>query len=240
MGSADKNGGIGMGVERGFEQAKLSYERAVFVGDLDGLAEAARELDKVEADLALARGRILHARFLHDRHEDPRELGLFEQATRLYRMLGDSTGEAESVFWLGCFHQVVRNDLDSALPLLEQSYDLATLAGDRYTQAEALRHLGIADHSAGRLDAARERLEEAARLRGEIGLLAGVAADQVGLIYIAAAQDRRDDALALADEAYATAEACGAQRILSQITEARSQIMAPDADQSETRDQRAP
>ncbi|MBB5629689.1 tetratricopeptide repeat protein [Sphaerisporangium krabiense] len=225
-----------MGAERAIEQARLSYERAVFVGDLGGLAEAERELDRAEAGLALARGRILHARFLNERHEDPRELALFERATQLYRMLGDSTGEAESVFWLGCFHQVVRNDLDSALPLLEQAYDLATLAGDRYTRSEALRHLGIADHHAGRLDAARERLEEAARLRREIGLLAGAAADQVGLIYIAVAQGRRDDALALAEEAYATAEACGAQRIMRQVTEARSQIMAPDADRSETRD----
>src|ERR1700754_747940 len=128
MSPEDKNEGSGMGMESGIEQAKLSYERAVFVGDLGGLAEAERELDRVEAGLALARGRILHARFLNDRHEDPRELALFEHATRLYRMLGDSTGEAESVFWLGCFHQVVRNDVDRALPLLEQAYDLATLA----------------------------------------------------------------------------------------------------------------
>ncbi|MDP4508636.1 tetratricopeptide repeat protein [Nonomuraea turcica] len=144
------------------------------------------------------------------------------------------------MFWVGCFHQVVRSDLDSAIPLLEQSYDLATLAGDRHTQSEALRHLGIADHSAGRLDAARERLEESTRLRREIGLLAGVAANQVGLIYIAAAQGRRDDALALAEVAYATAEACGAQRIMRQLEEARIQIMESDADHGQTRDQKAP
>ncbi|MFI0420074.1 tetratricopeptide repeat protein [Spongiactinospora sp. 9N601] len=240
MSAEDENQGGGMGMESGIERAKLSYERAVFAGDLSGLTEAEQGLDKVEADLALARGRILHAWFLEDRHEDSRELGLFEHAARLYRMLGDSAGEAESVFWLGCFHQVVRNDVDSALPLLERSYDLARLAGDRYTQSEALRHLGIADHFAGRLDAARERLEESARLRREIGLLAGVAADQVGLIYIAVAQGRREEALALAEEAYATAEACGAHRIMRQITEARSQITASDADHGETRDEGTP
>ncbi|TMR93815.1 hypothetical protein [Nonomuraea basaltis] len=86
----------------------------------------------------------MHARFLNDRHEDPRELMLFERATQLYQMLGDTAGEAESVFSVGCFHQVVRRDLPRAIPLLEQSYDLATLAGDRHTQSEALRHLGIA------------------------------------------------------------------------------------------------
>ncbi|WP_326634676.1 tetratricopeptide repeat protein [Nonomuraea fuscirosea] len=222
------------------ERAKLSYERAVFAGEVGGLAAAERELDKVEADLALARGRILHARFFDDRREDPRELELFERATRLYRTLGEAAGEAESVFWEGCFHQVVRGDHDRAVPLLEQAYELATAAGDPYTRSEALRHLGIADHAAGRLDSARERLEAAAQQRREIGLPAGAAADQVGLIYIAAAQGRWDDAVALATEAYATAEACGAHRIMRQVAEARDHVMAQKVDHGETRDQRAP
>ncbi|WP_379522749.1 tetratricopeptide repeat protein [Nonomuraea insulae] len=230
----------GAGMEGRIEQAKLSYEHAVFVGDVGELVAAERELDKVEADLALARGRILHARFLDDRREDPRELVLFERATHLYRTLRDVAGEAESVFWEGCFHQVVRSDPGRAIPLLEQSYDLATVAGDRYTQSEALRHLGIADHAAGRLDAAREHLEASVRLRREIGLLAGVAANQVGLIYIAAAQGRQDDAVALAAEAYATAEACGDRRIMRQVAEARIQVMAPDTDYGETHEQGAP
>ncbi|GAA1637862.1 hypothetical protein GCM10009733_038720 [Nonomuraea maheshkhaliensis] len=218
-------------MEGPIERAKLSYERAVFAGEVGELAAAERDLDKVEADLAVARGRILHARFFDDRREDPRELELFERATRLYRTLGDAAGEAESVFWEGCFHQVVRSDLDRAVPLLEQAYELATAAGDPYTQSEALRHLGIADHTAGRLDSARERLEAAARLRRKIGLLAGVAADQVGLIYIAASQGRRDDAVALAQEAYATAETCGAHRIMRQVEEARNQLIAQNLDQ---------
>ncbi|MGW0804087.1 tetratricopeptide repeat protein [Nonomuraea sp. NPDC002799] len=220
-----------MGVEGPIEQARLLYERAVYAGDVGVLAEADRELDKVEADLALARGRVMHARFLEERREDPLELTLFERAAELYRMLGDATGEAESLFWVGCFHQVVRGDNGAAVPLLEQACDLAAQAGDRRTQSEVLRHLGIAEHSAGRLDAAREHLEESVRLRREIGLLAGVAANQVGLIYIAAAQNRRGDALALAEEAYGTAEACGAERIKRQVVEARTQIMTPTGDQ---------
>lgn len=218
------------------ERARVSYERAVFAGETAGLAGAERELDKVEADLALARGRILHARFLEDRREVAYELILFERATQLYQMLGDVPGLAESLFWVGCFHQVVRGDTRTAIPLFEQSYELATQAGDRLTQSEALRHLGIAEHSAGRLEAARERLEESIRLRREIGLLAGVAADQVGLIYIAAAENRTSDALA--QEAYATAEDCGAERIMRQVEEARMQIMMPTADQGEAHDQR--
>jgi hypothetical protein len=77
------------------------------------------------------------------------------------------------------------------------------------------------------LDSAWEKLEESIRLRQRMGLRAGVAANQVGLIYIAAAQGRRDDALALAAEAYETAEACGAARIMRQIDEARAQFQTP-------------
>ncbi|MEV4894860.1 hypothetical protein AB0K48_36310 [Nonomuraea sp. NPDC055795] len=213
-----------MHAEGRIEQARLAYERAVFAGDLGVLPEAERELDKVEADLALARGRILHARFLEERREDSQELVLMERAAHLYRRLGDVAGEAEALFWVGCVHQVIRGDAAAAIPLFEQSRELALQAGELGIQSEVLRHLGIADHFAGRLDAAREKLEESVRLRREIEHWAGAAADQVGLIYIAAAQGRRDDALALAEEAFATAESCGAARIMRQIDEARAQI----------------
>src|SRR5437868_2573024 len=168
------------------ERTRLLYERAVYGGEIDVLPEAERELDKVEADLALGRGRILHVRFLEERREDPRELPLFERAAVLYRMLGDAGGEAEALFWLGCFHQTVRDDMDIALPLLERSQALAIQVGDLGVQAEVLRHLGIAEHAAGRLDTATEHLENSTRLRRELGHPAGVAANQVGLIYLLA------------------------------------------------------
>ncbi len=214
-------------------RARRLYEHFVFGGDASGLAAADRELDAVEADLALARGRIIHGRFLERRNEDPeppagdpRELALFERAAQLYQMLGDVPGEAESLFWVGCFHQVARRDNDTAVPVLERSCELAAEAGDKLTMSDALRHLGIAEHAAGRLDQARERLEESVRLRREVGLMPGVAANLVGLAYIAAGQGRHDEALALAGEAGAIAEATGAQAILRQAEEARAHISA--------------
>ena len=145
-----------MSAEDRIERARLLYERAVYGGDADALATADRELDAVEADLALARGRVIHTRFLTQLDEeqerlteDPRELALFERATKLYRELGDVRGEGESLFWVGCFHQVVRQDDDTAVPILEQSYELASQVGDKRTMSEALRHLGIAEHRAG-------------------------------------------------------------------------------------------
>jgi tetratricopeptide (TPR) repeat protein len=192
-----------MGADGRIERAGLIYERAVFGGDAAALATAERELDAVEADLAPARGRMIHARFLEGRREDPRELELFERALRLYRALGDARGEGESLFWVGTFHQVVRRDDEAAVPALERSLELATRAGDRLALSYALRHLGIAEHSAGRLGAARERLEESARLRRGVGFLPGVAANLVGLAYIAAAEGRREHALALIEEARA-------------------------------------
>ncbi len=46
----------------------------------------------------------------------------------------------------------------------------------------------------------------------------------VGLIYIALAQGRREDARALADQAQAIAESAGARTIARQVTEARRQL----------------
>jgi tetratricopeptide (TPR) repeat protein len=223
-----------MTAEDRIEHARLLYERAVFEGDADALAIADSELDGVEADLALARGRVIHTRFLEQLDGNPghqatatRELALFERAVELYRGLADVRGEGEALFWVGCFHQVVRQDDQTAVPILERARELADAAGDMRTMSEALRHLGIAEHRAGRLDGARKRLEESARLRREIGLMPGVAADLVGLAYIAAADGRHDDARALLEEAGAIAEATGAHRIMGQVEEARAHRERP-------------
>jgi tetratricopeptide (TPR) repeat protein len=220
-----------MSVDERIERSRLLYARALFEGDGGALAEAEQELEGVAADLALAQGRIIHGRFLQQRaedpeqaREDPRELALFERAVELYRAHGDLRGEAESLFWVGCCHQVVRRDNEAAVPVLWRSLELATEAEDPTTMSEALRHLGIAEHAAGRLEAARLHLEESTRLRREIGAWPGVASNLVGLIYIAAGQDRRDDALKLAAEARAIAEASGATGLLRQIEEASAQL----------------
>ncbi|MGD0702045.1 MAG: tetratricopeptide repeat protein [Trebonia sp.] len=223
-------------VDERVKQAGLLYEQAVHAGDAAPLARADRELDAAEADLAVARGRVMHARFLLRRDldlaaaeedtadEDTAELALFERAARLYRTLGDLRGEAEALFWVGCLHQVIRHDDGTAVPVLERSLDLASRSGDPDTMAEALRHLGIAAHRAGHLDEARGRLEEATRLRQQTGQLPSAAANMIGLAYIATAQDRRSDAQALLDEAAAIAAASDAHRILAQVTEARAEF----------------
>jgi tetratricopeptide (TPR) repeat protein len=220
-----------MSADDRIERVKTVYAQVVFGGDAGGLPDAERGLDAVEADTALARGQILHGRFLHERAgggpspvEDPAELSLFERAATLYRALGDVRGEAEATFWIGCLHQVIRRDNTIAVPELERSLRLAATVDDKPTQAEALRHLGIAAHMAGRLDEARDRLEESSRLRRQIGALPGVAANMVGLAYIAAAQGRPADAKATLDEAYAIAESHGAHAIVRQIEQARAEI----------------
>ncbi|MET7460999.1 hypothetical protein [Nonomuraea sp. NPDC005501] len=213
-----------MGAASRIERARELDEDAVFRDDAGALAEADRELDAVEADLALARGRIAHGRYLRDREEGPEELPLFRRAAELRRSLGDARGEAEAVFWLGTYHQVVRGDHDAAVPLLERSYELAVAAGDGLTASYAARHLGIAAHVAGRLGVARERLEESTRLRREAGFLAGVAANLVGLVHVAVDEGRLGDAAALAGEAAALAEESGARAVLRQVEEARARL----------------
>lgn len=220
-----------MGAEDRIVRARERYEEAVYGGEDAPLDAADRDLDAVEADLALARGRLVHTRFNNARNrggpvpaEDPTELPLFERAAALYRSLGDERGEGEAVLWIGLLHQVIRRDNDTAVPHLERSADLSRRTGDPRTRSEALRHLGIAAHSAGRLDEARRLLEESTALRREIGLLSGAASNMVGLAYIAAADGRREDAAAILTEARAIAGARHAHAILHHIEEAEAAL----------------
>lgn len=202
------------------EGAWAAYERAVFDGDTEGLARAERDLNRAEADVALTRGAIVHARFLAFGVESADELGLLERALAGYRRAGERGGEAQALFWIGCFHQVCRGDDDAAVPNLEAARTLAEDAGDRLTRSYALRHLGMADHRAGRLDEARRCLEESTRLRRELDFLPGVAANLVGLAYVAAGQGRLADAQSLAREAAALATEAGARAVVRQAEQA--------------------
>jgi tetratricopeptide (TPR) repeat protein len=222
---------MGATVDDRLEQTQLLYERAVFGGDASALAEAERHLIAVEADLALARGRIIHARFLDATSGTPEApaagaeaLALFQRATELYRNLGDLRGEAEAQFWIGTVHQVIRNDNAAAVPALERARALAIQAEDPLTLSYALRHLGIAEHREGHLDTARNHLEESTRLRRQLGFGPGVAANLVGMAYIAASDGRGDEVAAMLGEADTIARDSAATGITRQIDEARQHL----------------
>jgi hypothetical protein len=80
----------------------------------------------------------------------------------------------------------------------------------------------------GRLVRADDRIERS-RVLYERALFEGdaVASNMVGLIYVAAGQGRRDDALALIAEAGALARASGAHGITRQIEEASAALDEP-------------
>jgi len=200
------------------------YERAVFGGDADAVTEAWDELDGVEADLALARGRLLHARFLADRQQDPQELELFTRAADLYERLGDVRGEAQARFWVGVFHQVVRDDGDAALPALRRSHELAVRAGDGLTRSYAARHLGFHAMAAGDLDRAATMLEESLRLRREAGHRPAVAAALLALAELAARRGEPGQAEELLTEAATEAEDSGAAGTMRWIEAVRAEL----------------
>jgi len=206
------------------KQAEVLYERAVFGGDSGALAIADMGLDAVEADLGLARGRLIHARFLDERVEDARELELFERAAELYRRIGDVRGEGEALFWVGTFHQVVRDDTQTSLPAFTRALDLATRADDRMTMSYVLRHLGFAEQMAGHLDAARAHFEESTRLRRALGFLPGVAANLIALAHLAVEQNQRDEAAALLKEATGLAESTDSDGVLRWVADARERL----------------
>lgn len=78
-------------------------------------------------------------------------------------------GEPEAQFWIGCFHQVVRDDNVADVPPLTVASEPARKTGDELTLSYALRHLGIAAHMAGDLNDARALADEAAELAASAG-----------------------------------------------------------------------
>ena len=87
-----------------------------------------------------------------------------------------------------------------------------------------MRHLGIAEHRAGHLDKARSYLEESTRLRRQLWFGPGVAANLVGLAYIAASDGRADEVPAMLGEADSMARQSAAAGIIRQIDEARQHL----------------
>ncbi|MDX3248172.1 tetratricopeptide repeat protein [Streptomyces sp. ME18-1-4] len=206
------------------ERSGELFEAAMFVGDRSALERSDDVLDAVEAPLSLARGKVLHVRFLNDREENSQELVLFERAAELYERLGDASGEADALFWVGCWHQVVKGDGATGRPYFERSYELAKSVEDRMTMSYAVRHLGFADRDAGHFDQARERLTESVTLRREIGFRPGEAAGLVALAYLAAETGDQSAALHHLDEARSVAESCGAKAVSGWIEQARTLI----------------
>jgi tetratricopeptide (TPR) repeat protein len=198
-------------------RADLLNEQALFAGDAEARAAAARELDRAEVRLLLERGRVLHARFLAEREEDPRELELFEAGLALARAAGDDRLVAEGLFWVGLVHQVVRGDHTAALPCFEQSYALAARSNDRKLMSYAIRHLGFAHDGAGRHQQAWAAFEESVALRRAEGFLPGVAAGLLTLGEVAAEQGRPEQAEQLLGEARELALESGATAFLPRI-----------------------
>ena len=203
------------------------YERAVFGGDPAGLTTAERQLDAVDFDLCMSRGRIQHAHQLIGRAgvtEVGTELVFVERALELARRLGDSRKQGQALLWIGLFEQVVREDDQAAGPWLEAARRLAEQEQDSVTLSYVLRHLGIAAHRAGALDSARQLLTESTALRRSLGFTAGVAANLVGLAYIAAVESRREEAADLLDEAIELAGEADAGAIHHQVVAARRDL----------------
>lgn len=205
-------------------RADLLNEWALFAGDEEARRRAGDELARAEALLSLGRGRMVHAQYLGERREDPRELELFERALELARSLGDRALEAQALFWVGLVHQVVRGDSAGARRYFQDSYDFAQELGDTLTMSYAARHLGFAELDGDRPEEAWARFEESVALRRADGFLPGVAAGLLTLGEVAAEAGRHEQARELLLEARTLAEQVGAEPFLRRIEEALAEL----------------
>jgi tetratricopeptide (TPR) repeat protein len=205
-------------------RAARCYDDATFGGRPELVAQGERELDAIEADLALARGKLLHAKFLDGRvNRDERELPLFEKAIELYGKVGDRAKLADALFWVGCCHQVVLDDESAALDYFHASYDLAAELGMDVIRSFAVRHLGFAALTSGELDLAETRFAESLRLRRDADAPpAAVAAAIIPLAVLAEQRGDTDAAERLYAQAHRIAADNGAVGVLGWIEQARA------------------
>jgi len=193
-----------------FERADLLNEQALFSGSAEAREAAGRELMRAEARLLQEQGRILHAKFLVEWEEDPRESELFERSLELAHEAGDKRLESWGRFWIGLVHQVVRGDHHSALPHFEAANEWARANGETLLQSYAIRHLGVAWYEQGRKADGLQALEQSVEIRRQEGFLPGVAAGLLTLGEIAVEEGRPADARRLLAEGKEAADTSGA------------------------------
>ena len=195
------------------ERAERAYEAAMFAGETDRAAELLRDLGGSGPEYDLVRGKLRHCANIAERRKDTEELACFERAETGFAERGDLRGTGEALFWRGCYHQVLAGDDETAGPLFERALKLSRQAGDPLMASYSLRHLAISRHMAKDLDAAERLLHESTGLRRALGFEAGVAANLVGLAFIALDRGNRPQAQILAQEAEHAAHACGAHAV---------------------------
>lgn len=128
-------------------------------------------------------GMSLHVGYFENQraHEPPHELEYFERGLALRTEADDAWGVSESLFQIGLVHQVIRNDLITALPYFQQSYECAVDLHDDMLASYAIRHLGYARAEQGDMAGAQSHFEESLHRRQLIGFTPGVAMAQFAL-----------------------------------------------------------
>lgn len=189
-------------------------------------------LDRLEANLSLARGRLIYEQYLRSGPggypapgaDGSPALWFFRRAAQLYRELGEDEGEREALFWVGVGEQVLHRNYPAALEALGRSRKLAQASGDRLVLSAVERHLGFIDFLEGRPSEARRHLEESVRLRRELGFSAGVAMGLVALAELLHEGHQPDRARQLLEEATAIAKESRAKGALQAIEQARGEL----------------
>lgn len=202
------------------------------VDERTGALDAALHYAEAANDAALlgaawdARGMSLHAFFLNGdrKQEPPDELASFERGLALRRQGEDQAAIADSLFHVGLVYGVVRGDHTTAMPYFQESYALATAAGDPIVASYAIRHVAFAHHAFGELPSAHAALLESLRLREKAGFVPGVAMALHMLAYAQTELGDRDGARTSLERARAIFQTLGAGAHFALIDETAAEL----------------
>lgn len=198
-------------------------------------SDAERLLDATEAEIALARGRLIYEQYLRSGPGGYPALGAngrpalphFQRAAELFHRLGNSAGEREALFWIGTLEQVLNRDYSAASLALEEARALAERADDQLLLSCVERHLGFLAFLEGMPAEAENHLGESMRLRRSLRFEPGVAMGLVALAELFLEKKDAPRARQLLDEAAEVARASAASGALIAVERARLELPPP-------------
>jgi tetratricopeptide (TPR) repeat protein len=164
-------------------------------------------------------GMSLHVSFFENQRsaEPAHEMNYFERGLAFRTEADDALGIAESLFQIGLVHHVIRNDVNSALPYFQQSYEQAVALNDAMLASYAIRHLGYARAEQGDMAGAQVAFEESLHLRQTIGFTPGVAMAELALARLLVEMGQSTRALLLLESARNTFVSLGSDGWVSMI-----------------------
>lgn len=170
-----------------------TYEKEASGGKYVIKIEELRPAGQLEAKRVVAAETFLKAYVLDEAQQvasSRQALILYEEATRLFRELGDRAGEADALYRIGWIYRDTFSEPQKALDYFEQSLALSRALGNRGMEAQLLDFIGQTHTSFGEIEKALAYHNQALKIWRELNSISslGFALHELGFTYMKAGE----------------------------------------------------